>query len=60
MSFLIDTNVLSELQKGERADSGVKAWFASVPAEELYHTVLVIGLLVLGLKFYSISAAEIF
>ncbi len=50
MSFLIDTNVLSELQKGERADSGVKAWFASVPAEELYLSVLVIGELQCGIS----------
>ena len=27
MGFLIDTNILSEVQKGKRADSGVKSWY---------------------------------
>ena len=27
MSWLIDTNVLSELRKGSRADNCVRAWF---------------------------------
>jgi len=27
MGFLIDTNVLSELRKGVRANPGVRAWF---------------------------------
>jgi predicted nucleic acid-binding protein len=43
MGFLIDTNVLSELQKGERADAGVRAWFNAADPRELYLSVLVIG-----------------
>ena len=27
MSWLVDTNILSELRKGDRADAGVRAWF---------------------------------
>ena len=43
MSFLIDTNILSELRKGSRCDLGVAAWFASVESHELYLSVLVLG-----------------
>lgn len=43
MSYLLDTNVISELRKGERADSGVTAWFADVAEEEIFLSVLTIG-----------------
>ena len=43
MSFLLDTNVVSEARKGRRADAGVKAWLSSVPSEQLYLSVLVLG-----------------
>lgn len=43
MGYLIDTNVWSELQKGERANVGVRRWFEGVHAEELFVSVLVIG-----------------
>lgn len=43
MAFLIDTNILSEVQKGERADPGVRAWYASVDPGDLHLSVLVIG-----------------
>jgi len=41
VSFLIDTNVLSELRKGPRADAGVRTWFAGVPEADLFTSVLV-------------------
>ena len=43
MSWLLDTNVISELRKGERADPGVRAWYAGTLAAELYTSVLVLG-----------------
>ena len=43
MSYLLDTNVISELRKGERANPGVTSWFAGVPSDALYLSVLVIG-----------------
>lgn len=43
MGFLIDTNILSELQKGERANAGVKNWYAACSPDDLYLSVLVIG-----------------
>ena len=43
MSYLIDTNVISELRKGRRCNERVADWFAHVPNSEIYLSVLVIG-----------------
>ncbi len=43
MSFLVDTNVLSELRKGRRAARGVREWFDSSADGEVYTSVLVLG-----------------
>lgn len=43
MSYLLDTNVISELRKGKRADASVTAWFACVAEEEIFLSVLTIG-----------------
>ena len=43
MSWLVDTNVLSELRKGDRANAGVRAWFTDVREDELFTSVLVLG-----------------
>lgn len=48
MRFLLDTNVLSELRKGERADPAVREWFAGVEGEDLALSVLVLGEIRLG------------
>jgi predicted nucleic acid-binding protein len=42
MSFLLDTNVVSEARK-RTANPHVKAWLASVAGHELFLSVLVIG-----------------
>jgi hypothetical protein len=42
VSFLLDTNVVSEIRK-RAADRNVLEWFASVPAGELFLSVLVVG-----------------
>lgn len=42
MSYLLDTNVVSEARK-PRGDANVKAWMASVAGAELYLSVLVVG-----------------
>lgn len=41
--FLLDTNVISELRKGSRANLNVRAWFHSVDEQELFLSVLVLG-----------------
>ncbi len=43
MSYLIDTNVISELRKGERADPAVRSWFAALADEDIYLSVLTLG-----------------
>ena len=42
MSYLIDTNVLSELRR-KQPDPGVVEWFARHPARSLYLSVLALG-----------------
>jgi predicted nucleic acid-binding protein len=42
MTFLLDTNVVSEVRK-PRPDPKVQAWLASVPEGDLYLSVLVVG-----------------
>ena len=43
MSYLIDTDVLSELRKGPRGNENVRVWISSVADEEMYLSVLVVG-----------------
>ena len=42
MSFLLDTNVVSEIRKPER-DARVESWLDGVPSADLYLSVLVVG-----------------
>lgn len=43
MNYLIDTNVISEVRKGDRCDPQVSAWYESINDSELYLSVLVLG-----------------
>jgi predicted nucleic acid-binding protein len=43
LSYLVDTNVISELRKGTRCDPNVRAWFSPIPEEEIFLSVLTIG-----------------
>jgi hypothetical protein len=43
MKFLLDTNILSELRKQKRANSGVIKWYSGVNGEDIYLSVLTIG-----------------
>lgn len=43
MSYLVDTNVISELRKGRRCNPGVASWFAEVASEDIYLSVLTLG-----------------
>jgi len=43
VSYLIDTNVISELRKGARADRRVANWFAGLADDDVYLSVLTIG-----------------
>lgn len=43
MSFLIDTNIISELRKGDRCDAAVAAWWSGVAEDDLWLSALVLG-----------------
>ena len=43
MSYLIDTNIISEVRKGERCNPNVARWYSSIGDDELYLSVLVLG-----------------
>jgi toxin FitB len=43
VSYLIDTNIISEVRKGARCNADVAAWYASVADEELFLSTLVLG-----------------
>ena len=48
--YLLDTNVVSELRKGNRADVGVRAWFDEHSTDQLWLSVLVVGELRRGVE----------
>jgi len=43
VSFLIDTNIISEVRKGERCNPAVAAWWAGVAEDDLWLSALVLG-----------------
>ena len=43
MNCLIDTNIISEIRKGDRCNPRVAAWYASLEDESIYLSVLVLG-----------------
>lgn len=43
MSYLLDSNIVSELRKRERADPRVRRWFAGLDDEEVFLSVLTLG-----------------
>ena len=43
MSYLLDSNIVSELRKRQRADAGVRGWLMSVDDFDLYLSVLTVG-----------------
>lgn len=43
MSFLLDTNILSELRKGRRCHPNVARWMGTVEDLEIYTSVVVLG-----------------
>lgn len=53
MSYVLDTNVVSEARKGSRANASVMHWLSSIAAEELYVSVLVIGEIRQGIEGLS-------
>jgi toxin FitB len=50
IGYLLDTNVVSELRKRERADQHVRRWFAEHEGDEFWLSVLVVGELRRGVE----------
>lgn len=47
--YIVDTNVVSELRKGKRAERSVRSWAQKVPAASLYLSVVSILELEIGI-----------
>jgi hypothetical protein len=43
VNYLIDTNIISEIRKGQRCDRNVAAWYASIDDADIYLSALVLG-----------------
>ena len=41
--YLTDTNVISEIRKGNRCDANVSAWYAGATDDDIFLSVLVLG-----------------
>jgi predicted nucleic acid-binding protein len=50
VSFLLDTNVVSELRKGPKTNRSVVRWFSELGDETLHLSVLVVGELRQGIE----------
>jgi len=50
VSYLLDSNIVSELRKRERANVGVRQWLAGVDDAELFLSVLTVGELRRGIE----------
>jgi predicted nucleic acid-binding protein len=43
VKYLVDTNVISEVRKGQRCNESVAAWWSAVAPEAIFLSVLTIG-----------------
>jgi predicted nucleic acid-binding protein len=57
MAWLLDTNIVSELYKRERASPAVRAWMASQSSDDLYLSVLVLGEIRHGVELLRLKDA---
>jgi len=53
MKVLVDTNVISELRRGRKAAPPVVRWFAALPAENVFTSVIVLGELRRGIELVA-------
>ncbi|HLH77136.1 MAG TPA: type II toxin-antitoxin system VapC family toxin [Candidatus Binataceae bacterium] len=56
--YLIDTNVISEVGKGQRCNPRVAAWYQQVGDEELFLSVLVVGEIRQGIERLRLRSAR--
>jgi len=50
VKYLVDTNVISEIRKRDRAHPSVKAWWDSVSPSEVFLSVLTLGEISRGIR----------
>lgn len=48
--YLLDTNILSEIRKGDRANSHALSWFQAVDESDLFISVLALGEIRAGIE----------
>jgi toxin FitB len=56
--YLLDTNVITEVSRGERSDRNVRMWYDAIAADQLCTSVLVIGEVRTGVEKLRIRAAD--
>lgn len=57
-NFLLDTNVLSEIRKGSRADVRVMSWWDGIEATQVYLSVLCLGEIRYGIELKRRNDSE--
>jgi predicted nucleic acid-binding protein len=55
VSYLIDTNIISEVRKGDRCDVHVSAWYASISDGDIFLSTLVLGEVRKGIELARLS-----
>jgi len=58
LKYLIDTNIISELRKGESCDPHVAAWYEGVGEDDVFLSTLVIGEIRRGIEKTRPKAPE--
>lgn len=58
MSLLLDTNVVSELRKGNRAHPRLREWFEGVEESDIHLSALVVGELRRGVELVRVRDAR--
>lgn len=58
MSYLLDTNVISEVRKGPRCDVNVAQWYTTLTDDDLYLSVLVVGEIRRGIELSRARHSE--
>jgi len=53
VKVLVDTNVLSEVQRGRNAAPNVVAWFAQIPRDQVFTSVVVLGEIRRGIELLA-------
>jgi toxin FitB len=53
VNVLVDTNVVSELKRGRNAAAAVTTWFAAMPPEQVFTSVVVLGEIRRGIELMA-------